>query len=209
MPSKDLVMPNEDEDENISMYQNYPLTQNPSTLLHSSIFGKIQTKKLDLQDLIRMKNKIQNEKQIRDLKVSEEDMKTSMSNGVNSESNHSPSEYTKTPEKPKEEEPEYAILPTKQKMGRIDKKLLHQQRQEIEQNNNGNKNEEADSTQHETTGLLSQSNIDSTIKLDNTDKNKSKAKENEKEQSKDPIEFRAKMLSVRYQNIERFRRENP
>jgi hypothetical protein len=75
MPSKDLVMPNEDEDENISMYQNYPLTKNPSTLLHSSIFGKIQTKKLDLQDLIRMKNKIQNEKQIRDLKVSEEDMK--------------------------------------------------------------------------------------------------------------------------------------
>jgi len=38
-------------------------------------------------------------------------------------------------------------------MGRIDKKLLHQQRQEIEQN--GNKNEEADTTQNETTGLLS------------------------------------------------------
>jgi len=47
------------------------------------------------------------------------------------------------------------------------------------------------------------------MKLDNPDKNKSRAKANEKEQSKDPIEFRAKMLQVRYQNIERFRRENP
>ena len=186
-------MPNEEEDENLSMYQSYPHSQpNANTLLHSSIFGKIQTKKLDLQDLIRMKNKIQNEKQIRDLKVSEEEMKTSMSNGVDSESNHSPSEYVKTPEKAKEAEPEFAILPTKQKMGRIDKKLLHQQRQEIEKN--GNKNEEVDSTQHETTALLSQSNIDSTIKLDNPDKDKSRAKADEKEQSKDPIEFRAKML---------------
>jgi len=111
MPNKDLIMPNEEDDENFSMYQSYPLTQNPSSLLHSSIFGKIQTKKLDLQDLIRMKNKIQNEKQIRDLKVIEEDMKTSMSNGINSESNHSPSEYVKTPEKAKEVEPEFSILP--------------------------------------------------------------------------------------------------
>ena len=75
-----------------------------------------------------MKNKIQNEKQIRDLKVSEEDAKTTMSNGVTSESNHSPSEYVKSLEKEKEDDPELAILPTKQKMGRIDKKLLHQQR---------------------------------------------------------------------------------
>ena len=50
----------EDDMENLSLYKNYPLTHGPNL---PSIFGKIQTKKLDLQDLIRMKNKILNDKQ--------------------------------------------------------------------------------------------------------------------------------------------------
>jgi hypothetical protein len=87
-----LILPLEDEDENLSMYQSYPMNQNPTNLMHSSIFGKIQTKKLDLQDLIRMKNKIQNEKQIRDLQVTDEENRTSQINGIESDSHRSESE---------------------------------------------------------------------------------------------------------------------